>query len=65
VVILEGTAHAIREGEMDSEMWNILDTIYQSNYQVGHGSPSWFVQPQKIIASDGASLKTMTRWIFE
>lgn len=65
VVILEGTAHTIEDDEIDAAAWHLLDTTYQTKYQVTQGSPYWYVQPQKVLAWDGETLHTMTRWLFD
>lgn len=65
VVIIEGTAHIIQDGELDQNTWNILDTTFQSKYQVDHGSPYIYVQPKRVLAWDGEILSTMTRWVFD
>jgi general stress protein 26 len=65
VVIIEGTAHIIQDDEIDNDTWNILDTTFQSKYQVEKGSPYIYVTPKKVLAWDGEELTTMTRWLFD
>ena len=65
VVILEGTARIIEDNEIDSNTWDILDTTFQKKYQVDKGSPYIYVQPKRVLAWDGETLTTMTRWVFE
>jgi len=65
VVILEGTAHIIKDDEIDEDTWDLLDTTFQKKYQVDKGSPYIFVQPIRVLAWNGEALTTMTRWIFE
>jgi general stress protein 26 len=64
VVIIEGIAHIIEDDAIDDDEWNRLDTTFQSKYQVNKGSPYWYVQPEKVLAWNGAGLQTMTRWLF-
>jgi hypothetical protein len=64
VVVVEGLARTLEDGELDEGEWLELDTQYQDKYGVTDGSPYWYVQPTKVIAWDGETLETMTRWIF-
>ena len=64
VVIIEGTAHFIEDDEIDDETWNILDGTFQKKYLVDKGSPYIYVRPRRVLAWNGESLTTMTRWLF-
>lgn len=64
VVIIEGQAFMLGDGELDAEGWQTIDTVYQTKYAVLEGSPYWYVQPHKVLAWNGADLRTMTRWVF-
>jgi general stress protein 26 len=65
VVMIEGTAHIIQDNEIAEETWNLLDSTFQSKYQVDKGSPYIYVKPKRVLAWDGEELTTMTRWLFD
>jgi general stress protein 26 len=65
VVLIEGTAHIIQDDEIDDAMWNLLDSTFQSKYQVDKGSPYIYLKPKRVLAWDGEDLTTMTRWLFD
>jgi len=64
VVLIEGTAPIIQD-EIDDATWNLLDSTFQSEYQVDKGSPYIYLKPKRVLAWDGEELTTMTRWLFD
>lgn len=64
VVIIEGHAEALDDNALDKAGWAQIDTLYGDKYDA-EGSPYWVVHPHKVLAWDGDSLETMTRWVFK
>lgn len=64
VVIIEGTARDLDDPDLDAATWKRLDTLFQRKYKVEEGSPYWVIEPRLVLAWDGPTLETMTRWVF-
>ena len=59
--LIEGAAPIIQDDEIDDAMWNLLDSTFQSKYQVNKGSQHIYLKPKRVLAWDGEELTTMTR----
>ena len=63
VVIIEGRARALADGELAAGERAALNAVYGAKYN-SEGSPYWVVEPRLVLAWDGVRLGTMTRWRF-
>ena len=50
VVVIYGSARMIEDDELDEQAWDLLDSLYQTKYEVTEGAPYWFVEPSKVLA---------------
>ena len=64
VVLIEGKAQFLEGADLDPAIWKIIDTLYQTKYQLDHGSPWIVIHPRNVLAWDNPNLKSMTRWHF-